>query len=52
MLDVLWALLFMTLGGLIVHVAWVHSWHMYRNGKAEGQGLTYGNRQAGSRVVK
>lgn len=37
--NILWALLFMILGGLIVHVAWVHSWHMYKNGKAEGQGL-------------
>lgn len=51
MWNIWWALLFMALGGLIVHIAWLHAWHMYKSGKAEGQGLTY-NRQTGSRVVK
>lgn len=37
MKDVLFALLFMALGGAIVHVSWLHAWHMYRSGKTEGQ---------------
>lgn len=44
--DVVFALLFMALGGLMVHIAWVHSWRMYKSGKAEGQGLT------GSRPIR
>ena len=37
MKDVLFALIFMMLGGTIVHVSWLHAWHMYRSGKQEGQ---------------
>lgn len=38
MWNVLYALIFMALGGLIVHVSWLHSWRMYKDGKMEGQG--------------
>ena len=39
MKDVLFALIFMALGAGITHVSWLHSWHMYRSGKQEGQCL-------------
>ena len=46
MWDILWALLFMALGGAIVHVSWLHAWRMYRNGKAEGQGNAQKSQQS------
>lgn len=37
MMEVLKAIGFMTLGGLLVHLHWLHAWRMYREGKKEGQ---------------
>ena len=39
MWNILKALAFMGLGGLIVHVSWLHAWKMYNDGKREGYGL-------------
>ena len=48
MWDIMWALIFMALGGLLVHFSWLHAWIMYKNGKNEGRGqvTTTGNRRA------
>lgn len=37
MWNILIALGFMALGGLAVHVSWLHAWRMYKRGKEEGQ---------------
>ena len=37
MWEVLKYLAFMALGGFLVHLAWLHSWKMYRKGKEEGR---------------
>lgn len=32
-------LAFMALGGLMVHISWLHAWRMYKSGKKEGRGM-------------
>ena len=34
-MEVLKAIGFMTLGGALVHLSWVHAWRMYRKGIQE-----------------
>ncbi len=45
-MSIWWALFFMALGGIMVHLAWCHSWRMYKSGKAEGQSISK-NRNGG-----
>lgn len=52
MMDVFCALLYMALGGLIVHIAWLHSWHMYKNGKLEGQGIAATSRRGSKEATR
>lgn len=52
MWNIWFALLFMALGGLIVHIAWMHSWRMYKRGKEEGRNITQPEPQINSRMVR
>lgn len=46
------ALLFMAMGGFIVHIAWCAAWKMYKNGKAEGRDMMQPVAQINSRTVR
>ena len=35
MIEVIKALGFMLLGGVAVHISWLHAWRMYREGRRE-----------------
>lgn len=45
MIEVIKALLFMSLGGLLVEVFEVHAWRRYQQGRAEGSGQYDGRRR-------
>lgn len=52
MWNVWMALLFMALGGFLVHIAWCAAWRMYKNGKAEGRNIMQPENQNNSRMVR
>lgn len=36
-MEVLKAIGYMALGGVLVHLSWMHAWSMYKRGKQEGR---------------